>query len=115
MTLNRWKLLAIVAVLVAGSGGFAQAFAQSSESGGLSEAERKGKGMFQQRCSLCHLPRSYDDDSTYGPKLSAATVTGKEAGVRALIRQGTPNMPGFQHGLTPDEIDSIIAYLKTVK
>jgi mono/diheme cytochrome c family protein len=110
-----WKYLLVVAVLAVGSSGFAQALAQSGGSGGLSEVELKGKGMFQQRCSLCHLPRSYNDDSTYGPKLSAATVTGREAVVREFIRQGSPNMPGFQYGLTPDEIDSIIAYLKTVK
>jgi hypothetical protein len=35
--------------------------------------------------------------------------------VREFIRRGTPRMPGFQYGLTPEEIDSIIAYLKTVK
>jgi mono/diheme cytochrome c family protein len=111
-----WKYLLVVAIVAVGSSALAQAFAQSSGgSGGLSDVERKGKGMFQQRCSLCHLPRSYDDDSTYGPKLSAATVTGKEAVVKEFIRQGTPKMPGFQYGLTPDEIDSIIAYLKTVK
>jgi len=109
-------LLLLISMLAVGPSGLTQAFAQSSGgSGGLSEAELKGKGMFQQRCSLCHLPRSYDDDSTYGPKLTAATVTGKEAVVREFIRQGTPNMPGFQYGLTPEEIDSIITYLKTVK
>lgn len=116
MSVNRWKLLLLAAMLVAGSGGFTQVFAQSSGgSGGLSEVEMKGKGMFQQRCSLCHLPRKYDNDNTYGPKLNAATVTGKEAVVKEFIRRGSPNMPGFQYGLTPEEIDSILAYLKTVK
>ena len=107
-----WKCLLVVGMLAVGANGFAQS---SGGSGGLSDVELKGRGMFQQRCALCHLPRSYDDDSTYGPKLSTATVTGKEAAVRELIRQGTPNMPGFQYGLKPDEIDSIIEYLKTVK
>ncbi|MGH9786484.1 MAG: hypothetical protein ACRD88_20125, partial [Terriglobia bacterium] len=40
---------------------------------------QEGKGMFQQRCSVCHLPLVIDDDRTYGPRLSAETVTGKEA------------------------------------
>jgi len=102
-------VLLMAALLAVGASGFAQS------ANGLTEVELKGKGMFQQRCALCHLPRSYDDDSTYGPQLSAATVTGKEAVVREFIRQGTAQMPGFQYGLTPEEIDSIIAYLKTVK
>src|SRR4026207_2381004 len=92
-----WKYLLVVAMLAVGSSGFAQS---PGGSGGLSEVELKGKGMFQQRCSLWHLPRNYDDDSTYGPRRSAATVTGKEAVVREFIRQGTPKMPGFQYGLT---------------
>ena len=106
---RRWGYLLFGLTLAFGSSGFAQS------TKGLTDAELKGKGLFQQRCSLCHLPRNYDDDSTYGPKLTAATVTGKEAVVREFIRQGTPKMPGFQYGLTPEEIDSIIAYLKTVK
>lgn len=79
------------------------------------DAVLEGKGMFQQRCSVCHLPLVVDDARTYGPTLSAETVTGKEAIIREFIRRGTPRMPGFQYGLEPNEIDSIIAYLKTVK
>jgi len=79
------------------------------------DAVLEGKGMFQQRCSVCHLPLVVDDDRTYGPRLSAETVTGREAIIREFIRRGTPRMPGFQYGLEPNEIDSIIAYLKTVK
>ena len=116
MEAKTWKMPLIVAALMMGAVGIVPAFAQSSSgSGGLSAVELKGKGMFTQRCALCHLPRNYDDDSTYGPKLNAARVTGREAALKQLIRQGTPNMPGFQYGLTSDEIDSILAYLKTVK
>jgi cytochrome c2 len=108
---GRWGYLLFVLMLALGSSGLAQ----SPASGGLSEAELDGKGMFQQRCSVCHLPHVIDNDGTWGPKLSAPTVTGKEAVVREFIRRGTPRMPGFQYGLTAAEIDNIIAYLKTVK
>ena len=80
----------------------------------LTEAQLNGKKMFQQRCSICHTPPQ-PGGRTYGPLMSMETVTGKEAGVRALIMMGTPRMPGFQYTLEPQEVDNIIAYLKTVK
>ena len=106
---RRWGSLLFVLTLAFGSSGFAQS------PKGLTDVELKGKGMFQQRCSVCHLPLVVDDDSTYGPKLNAKTVAGKEPVIREFIRRGTSKMPGFQYGLMPEEIDSIIAYLKTVQ
>lgn len=106
---GRWGCLLFALVVVFGASGFAQS------TKALTDVELKGKGMFQQRCSVCHLPLVVDNDGTYGPKLSAETVTGKEPVIREFIRRGTSRMPGFQYGLTSEEIDSIIAYLKTVK
>jgi len=28
--------------------------------------------------------------------------------------KGGPRMPGFQYGLTPNEVDDLVAYLKTL-
>lgn len=87
----------------------------ATENRSARDAVLEGKGMFQQRCAVCHLPLVIDDERTYGPRLSAETVTGKETIIREFIRRGTPRMPGFQYGLEPEEIDSIISYLRTVK
>ena len=78
------------------------------------EAEINGRKMYEQRCSICHLPPP-ESTKTYGPMLSVDTVNGREAIVREVILKGTPRMPGFQYGLEPKVIDNIIAYLKTVK
>ena len=83
-------------------------------SGNLTEAQLKGKRMFEQRCSVCHTPPQ-PGGKTYGPLLNLETVAGKDMAYQAIIKQGTPRMPGFQYGLEPQEIDNIIAYLKTVK
>lgn len=99
-------------MLAFGSGGFAQS---PDAAGGLTEVQLKGKGMFQQRCAVCHMPVVVDDDRTWGPELTAQTVNGREAVIREFIRQGTPRMPGFQYGLSTEEIDNIIEYLKTVR
>ena len=85
-----------------------------SKPSSLGDKEQNGKKMFQQRCSVCHTPPR-PEDKTYGPMLNSDAVTGKEAAARELIMKGTARMPGFQYGLRPEEIDNIIAYLKTVK
>lgn len=77
-----------------------------------------GKKMFVQRCSVCHLPPLGPGQ----PRSIARSLTGVvkspeiEAAARLIIQKGIPTrMPGFEHGLEPREIDSIIAYLRTLK
>ena len=85
----------------------------------LSEQETRGENLFRQRCSLCHLPRKlkFGSPPVIGPDLTGLF---KEAGpdklklLRGSILKGSPNMPGFQYGLEPKEVDDLIAYLKTL-
>ena len=98
----------------------------SSSSGSvptLNEQQKTGKGLFMQNCSVCHLPileNSKDAASggpTIGPLLEGLFRGERprpEEAVRTFIMRGTPKMPGFQYGLERSEIDSIIAYLKTL-
>jgi mono/diheme cytochrome c family protein len=90
-----------------------------SKAAKLSEQETRGEGLFRQRCSLCHLPRKlkFGSPAVVGPDLSGLF---KEAGpdkqklLRGSILKGGPDMPGFQYGLEPKEVDDLIAYLKTL-
>jgi mono/diheme cytochrome c family protein len=85
----------------------------------LTEQETRGENLFRQRCSLCHLPRKlkFGSPPVIGPDLTGVF---KEAGPDKLklltgsILKGGPDMPGFQYGLEPKEIDDLIAYLKTL-
>jgi mono/diheme cytochrome c family protein len=85
----------------------------------LTEQETRGENLFRQRCSLCHLPRKlkFGSPPVIGPDLTGVF---KEAGTDKLklltgaILKGGPDMPGFQYGLEPKEIDDLIAYLKTL-
>jgi mono/diheme cytochrome c family protein len=85
----------------------------------LSEEARRGEGLFLQRCSLCHLPRKlkFGSPPVVGPSLSGqfkdATPEQMKA-LRGFILKGGPDMPGFQYGLAPNEVDDLIAYLKTL-
>ena len=92
----------------------------SSARSGLNEKEMRGKGSFLQSCSLCHLPPPEFKPRmrpSSGPVLSGLFKNAKpekEKTVREIILKGTPKMPGFQHSLSPREIDDLIAFLKTL-
>ena len=92
----------------------------SKASASLNDQEARGEGVFLQRCSLCHLPqarRQVPSSQPYGPYLTSLlknAAAEKERAVREIILKGGPRMPGFQYGLTPKEIDDLIAYLKTL-
>ena len=84
----------------------------------LTAQELRGEGTYFQYCALCHVPRIQKTGSppTLGPRhtgLLQNAAPEKERAVREFIRQGTQNMPGYQYMLTSQELDDLIAYLKT--
>lgn len=85
----------------------------------LDEQERLGEGLFLQRCSLCHLPRKlkFGSPAVIGPSLSGqfkGATPDQMKVLRNFILKGGPEMPGFQYGLDPKEVDELVAYLKTL-
>jgi mono/diheme cytochrome c family protein len=89
----------------------------------LNAQQLAGKGLFLQNCAICHLPdrnnpkNTDDPGTTVGPVLNGLfrrNPAPREEVIRVFIQRGTQKMPGFQYGLQPAEIDSVIAYLKTL-
>lgn len=85
----------------------------------LTEQETRGENLFRQRCSLCHLPRKlkFGSPPVIGPDLTGVFKEASPDKLKLLtgsILKGGPDMPGFQYGLEPKEIDELIAYLKTL-
>jgi mono/diheme cytochrome c family protein len=85
----------------------------------LTEQETRGENLFRQRCSLCHLPRKlkFGSPPVVGPDLTGLFKEASPDKLKLLtgtILKGGPDMPGFQYGLEPKEIDDLIAYLKTL-
>ena len=83
-------------------------------------ATASGKKLFIQRCSVCHLPPLGITKETPYARVLTGYMKGPESEARAreVIRKGTtgtPGMPGFQYTLAPEQIESIIAYLNTLK
>lgn len=77
----------------------------------MTPQEHQGRLLFQQRCSICHSAVMVTH-RPYGPILDKTRVKGDEDDIRDFITNGrAPRMPAFKYGLTPAEIDAIIAYL----
>jgi mono/diheme cytochrome c family protein len=92
---------------------FTSAQTQSHDNS-LSEQQKLGQRVFQQRCSICHT-QAMIISKPYGPLLNKELIQGRESSVRTTIMEGeTGLMPGFRYGMEPSEIDAIIEYLKTV-
>ena len=79
----------------------------------LTEQQKAGRQVLAQSCGVCHLSPSLNA-RTYGPPLNNASANGDNDIMREYILNGTPRMPAFRHYLNGTEIDSIVAYLKTV-
>jgi mono/diheme cytochrome c family protein len=91
----------------------------------LSSADNKkatdGQAVYKKNCNLCHFPDKAD--KKLGPGLkdlfrnkelpqSHKPVT--EVAVREQVEKGSKAMPGFGKKLSAEEIDNLMAYLKTL-
>ncbi|MEI6100123.1 MAG: cytochrome c [Alphaproteobacteria bacterium] len=79
----------------------------------LTPVQAEGRAIFSKSCTICHLPPQLGA-GTFGPQLSKASLDGDVSVLREVISNGMPHMPGFKHMYQPAQIDSVIAYLKTV-
>ena len=86
---------------------------QSNTEKPLTDTQKLGQRVFQQRCAICHAP-ARPGFQMYGTALYKDLVNGNEDAIKEMIRSGSGKMPGFKLGLQPSEIDAIVEYLKTV-
>jgi streptogramin lyase/mono/diheme cytochrome c family protein len=96
---------------------------QSSSMSTLSAAEKAGRSIFQTRCAMCHVGGesatvetstvSERRPSTMGPLLSRSNTT-NEGALRQKIRDGSTLMPGYKHALSDEQLDQIVAFMKTL-
>ena len=86
---------------------------QASADKQLTDAQKLGRRVFEQRCGICH-EQARAGFQTYAPLLYKDLINGSEDPIKEIIRNGSAKMPGFKLGLQPAEIDAIVEYLKTV-
>jgi mono/diheme cytochrome c family protein len=80
----------------------------------LTPQQLQGRNLFNQSCMVCHVKLQITSPAKYGPDLSRNALGGQDAVMRDVISNGTPNMPGFRYHFEPDQIEAIVAYLKTL-
>lgn len=82
---------------------------------GLSSDAQKGRVLWVQRCAFCHDGVGQPTYKTMGRWLDAGLVQSLgEEKVRGIIATGNTRMPGFRNALQPQQVDELIAFLKTV-
>ena len=80
----------------------------------LNDKELAGRNLFAQHCIVCHVKVQLAAGGQYGPILSKDSLGGMADVMREFISGGTPNMPGFKYMFRPEQIDSLVAYIKTI-
>ena len=81
----------------------------------LAEDARKGRNIWLQRCAYCHDGVGTPTYNTLGPYLDAELVTKRgDNAVREKIMKGSSTMPAFQWGLKPEQVNQVIAFMKTI-
>ena len=88
------------------------AFAQAPDAS-FNDNQKLGLRLFSQSCGVCHTPVQ-QRARQFGPVLSRESLGGDEELMREYISNGTPRMPGFRYNFEPEQINAIVAYLKTV-
>jgi mono/diheme cytochrome c family protein len=98
---------AIAAIVVSAA---ASASAQQPQ---LSDTQKLGQALFVQSCGVCHLKPQLTAPQ-FAPVLSRESASGNEEGMRQIIANGSPRMPGFKYHFSETQIAAIASYLKTV-
>lgn len=86
----------------------------------LTREQAQGRKVFNEDCAICHS--AYTSKKLNGPSLkglykkkampSGAPPTDER--IRATIDRGRGMMPGFGGLLSPQEVEALLAYLKTL-
>jgi mono/diheme cytochrome c family protein len=72
-----------------------------------------GERLVNQSCVVCHFAPQITS-GTYAPALSKDTLGGNAQIMHQFIADGSPRMPGFKYQFKPQQIDAIVAYIKTI-
>jgi mono/diheme cytochrome c family protein len=79
----------------------------------LNDTQKLGQALFVQSCGVCHLKPQLTAPQ-FAPVLSRESASGNEEGMRQIIANGSPRMPGFKYHFSETQIAAIASYLKTV-
>lgn len=87
--------------------------AAMSAQANLTPAQARGRFILTQNCNICHLPQN-PGSRTYGPALNKDAANGDDNLMREVIMNGLVKMPGWKYTLNANEINDVIAYVRTL-
>jgi mono/diheme cytochrome c family protein len=102
---------ALVAVALPALLGCVTAAAAQGDAAG--DQVKLGERLVNQSCVVCHFAPQITSGS-YAPALSKDTLGGNAEVMHQFIANGSPRMPAFKYQFKPDQIDAIVAYIKTI-
>ena len=102
----------LVPILISSLAAVSAASAQPA-AGALNAKELSGMQLFNQHCRVCHT-KPLLTAGQYGPVLSKSSLGGDAQALHDFIANGAPKMPGFKYSFASEQIDAIVAYIKTV-
>jgi mono/diheme cytochrome c family protein len=90
--------------------------AQAPAAVGVSPKEHAGEEVFNRKCLQCHAV--HEGQYSFGPNLEGEmkknTHKKTAAEIRVILKDGKGKMPSFADKLTPQEIDDLLAYIRTL-
>lgn len=123
--MNRnWKssVFALGLACLLGAGAiFATGSAKNTNTAANAAAVKRGKDVFQQKCSVCHYDNS--EQKKIGPGLKGLSKRGTfsvngnkitDDSLKTWIENGDQLMPPFKDVLEPGQIKDVVAYVKTL-
>jgi mono/diheme cytochrome c family protein len=111
---TRWPVLVSFICLASAAIGARQPASQPV----LSDQQKEGRRIFQQKCALCHVPILPSDGSgqPYARPLHKPAAGSSDDAVRRTIADGlAPRMPGWKYALSAGQIDALVSYVKTLE
>jgi mono/diheme cytochrome c family protein len=87
---------------------------------GSTKADDKSASLYKAKCAVCHGAAG-KGDSPAGKSMGVLSfsdpqVTGKsDAALKEVIDKGKNKMPAYGKSLKPDEIQGLVAYVRSLK
>ena len=88
--------------------------AAAAENDAAGDQVKLGERLVGQSCVVCHFAPQITSGA-YAPALSKDTLAGNAQIMHQFIADGSQRMPGFKYQFSPQQIDAIVAYIKTVQ
>jgi mono/diheme cytochrome c family protein len=88
---------------------------------GLNSQQAAGRKLYDNHCDRCHEPYSTRGKKGPGlkgvfkqPYLSISGLPANDDRVAEIVRQGRKEMPGYSQTLSQQDIDELLAYMRTL-